>query len=391
MLHGAFGSTKRSRRRCPAQRERGRGGGCDGVRRAHRRRRGAGLGIQRGGPRRRAGPLRRAATACAATDRERTRPSSANRKVSGSSASIPWRPARRAPSHAHRCGDRAFDIAALRRTPSRRGIAERMLAAMGGGSVRAGPAASRESGPRGSLRGGVVRTPRAEPGTPLGCARRSTGAQGLAPRVGRADGTRRGGDAYPHRPWAVEDHAGPAEARRGARRGARRRPAGGPGARPLGPRCPSRRRRSRPRRRGPRAGAHGARPRRPTGTAFFDVLATLAGTRGRSDPALRARRDGGGRLWGERTGLSDRRAREPTRTHSTGEHAIPEPAELFAVSRPTVCRTLARTRAEAPREIRSKEAVRRPTSRAADSEAGSSSGPCGSALGTASATANRRG
>ncbi len=50
------------------------------------------------------------------------------------------------------------------------------------------------------------------------------------------------------------------------------------------------------------------------------------------------------RLHGKQPKLSDRQQRELCRMHATGEYSISDLAELFSVSRPTVCRTLNRLR-----------------------------------------------
>jgi len=52
-----------------------------------------------------------------------------------------------------------------------------------------------------------------------------------------------------------------------------------------------------------------------------------------------------GKLRGKQPKLSDRQQQELARMHNTGEYSISELAELFAVSRPTVYRTIARHKA----------------------------------------------
>ena len=54
-----------------------------------------------------------------------------------------------------------------------------------------------------------------------------------------------------------------------------------------------------------------------------------------------------GRLKGKKPKLSDRRQTELRRMYDTGGYTISDLAELFDVSRPTVYRVLARTKAAA--------------------------------------------
>jgi DNA invertase Pin-like site-specific DNA recombinase len=49
-----------------------------------------------------------------------------------------------------------------------------------------------------------------------------------------------------------------------------------------------------------------------------------------------------GKLKGKKPKLSDKQQRELGRMHATGDYSISDLAELFAVSRPTVYRTLTR-------------------------------------------------
>ena len=49
-----------------------------------------------------------------------------------------------------------------------------------------------------------------------------------------------------------------------------------------------------------------------------------------------------GKLGGEHPKLSDKRQRELRRKRATGSCSVSDLAELFSISRPTVCRTVAR-------------------------------------------------
>ena len=89
-------------------------------------------------------------------------------------------------------------------------------------------------------------------------------------------------------------------------------------------------------------------PADPMGKMFFNILATFAEfeadlirLRTREGMAIARAR---GKLRGKRPKLSERQQRELRRMHDTGEYSISDLAELFAVSRPTVYRTLARQR-----------------------------------------------
>jgi DNA invertase Pin-like site-specific DNA recombinase len=53
-----------------------------------------------------------------------------------------------------------------------------------------------------------------------------------------------------------------------------------------------------------------------------------------------------GKLRGKQPKLSEKQQKELGRMHATGEYSISDLAELFAVSRPTVYRTLERLRAK---------------------------------------------
>ena len=87
-------------------------------------------------------------------------------------------------------------------------------------------------------------------------------------------------------------------------------------------------------------------PSDPMGRMFFNILATFAEfeadlIRMRTKEGMAIAR-AKGRLRGKQPKLSDRQLRELARMHATGEYSISELAELFAVSRPTVYRSLQR-------------------------------------------------
>ena len=90
-------------------------------------------------------------------------------------------------------------------------------------------------------------------------------------------------------------------------------------------------------------------PSDPMGKMFFNILATFAEFE--SDLISMRTREGmaiaraKGKLRGKQPKLSDKQQRELTRMHATGEYSISDLAELFSVSRPTVYRTLKRTKA----------------------------------------------
>ena len=91
-------------------------------------------------------------------------------------------------------------------------------------------------------------------------------------------------------------------------------------------------------------------PTDPMGRMFFNILATFAEfeadlirIRTREGMAVARAR---GRLKGKKPKLSDRRQAELRRMRDTGDYSISDLAELFAVSRPTVYRVLARTKGE---------------------------------------------
>lgn len=87
-------------------------------------------------------------------------------------------------------------------------------------------------------------------------------------------------------------------------------------------------------------------PTDPMGKMFFNILATFAEfeadlirMRTREGMAIARAK---GKLRGKQPKLSDKQQKELCRMHDTGEYSISDLAELFAVSRPTVYRTLAR-------------------------------------------------
>ena len=92
-------------------------------------------------------------------------------------------------------------------------------------------------------------------------------------------------------------------------------------------------------------------PSDPMGKMFFNILATFAEFE--ADLIRMRTREGmavaraKGKLKGKKPKLSGRRQAELRRMHDTGEYSITDLGELFAVSRPTVYRVLARTRATA--------------------------------------------
>ena len=49
-----------------------------------------------------------------------------------------------------------------------------------------------------------------------------------------------------------------------------------------------------------------------------------------------------GKLRGKQPKLSDKQQKELSRMNATGQYSISDLAELFSISRPTVCRTLLR-------------------------------------------------
>jgi len=89
-------------------------------------------------------------------------------------------------------------------------------------------------------------------------------------------------------------------------------------------------------------------PADPMGKMFFNILATFAEFE--ADLIRMRTREGmavaraKGKLRGKQPKLSDKQQKELARMHETGEYSITDLAEVFSVSRPTVYRTLARTR-----------------------------------------------
>jgi DNA invertase Pin-like site-specific DNA recombinase len=88
-------------------------------------------------------------------------------------------------------------------------------------------------------------------------------------------------------------------------------------------------------------------PTDPMGKMFFNILATFAEFE--SDLIRMRTREGmavaraKGKLQGKQPKLSDKQQKELRRMHDTGTYSISDLGELFAVSRPTVYRSLART------------------------------------------------
>ena len=87
-------------------------------------------------------------------------------------------------------------------------------------------------------------------------------------------------------------------------------------------------------------------PTDPVRKMFFNILATFAEfevdlirLRTREGMAMARAK---GKLRGKRPKLSDKQHKELWRMYETGEYSINDLAELFAVSRPTVYRALAR-------------------------------------------------
>ncbi len=87
-------------------------------------------------------------------------------------------------------------------------------------------------------------------------------------------------------------------------------------------------------------------PTDPMGKMFFNILATFAEfevdlirMRTREGMAIARAK---GKLRGKRPKLSDKQQTELCRMYTTGEYSISDLAEVFAVSRPTVYRTINR-------------------------------------------------
>jgi DNA invertase Pin-like site-specific DNA recombinase len=89
-------------------------------------------------------------------------------------------------------------------------------------------------------------------------------------------------------------------------------------------------------------------PLDPIGKMFFNILATFAEFE--SDLIRMRTREGmavaraKGKLRGRQPKLSDKQQRELRRMHDTGEYSISDLSDLFKVSRPSIYRSLARTR-----------------------------------------------
>nr|WP_250210049.1 recombinase family protein [Morganella morganii] len=91
-------------------------------------------------------------------------------------------------------------------------------------------------------------------------------------------------------------------------------------------------------------------PADPMGKMFFNVLATFAEFEG---DLIRLRTREGmaiartkGKLRGKQPKLSEKQQKELCRMRETGQYSISDLAELFAISRPTVYRTLSRNNKE---------------------------------------------
>jgi DNA invertase Pin-like site-specific DNA recombinase len=90
-------------------------------------------------------------------------------------------------------------------------------------------------------------------------------------------------------------------------------------------------------------------PLDPMGKMFFNILATFAEFE--SDLIRMRTREGmavakaKGKLKGKQPKLSEKQQKELRRMYDTGDYSISDLSELFKVSRPTVYRTLAGTRA----------------------------------------------
>ena len=85
-------------------------------------------------------------------------------------------------------------------------------------------------------------------------------------------------------------------------------------------------------------------PTDPMGKMFFNILATFAEfeadlIRMRTCEGIKIAR-AKGKLQGKKPKLSDKQQQELRRMYDTGDYSISDLAELFAISRPTVYRTL---------------------------------------------------
>ena len=93
-------------------------------------------------------------------------------------------------------------------------------------------------------------------------------------------------------------------------------------------------------------------PGDPMGKMFFNILATFAEFE--ADLIRMRTREGmavaraKGKLRGKQPKLSTKQARELRRMHDTGEYSVSDLAEVFAVSRATVYRTLERLQLSGP-------------------------------------------
>ena len=94
-------------------------------------------------------------------------------------------------------------------------------------------------------------------------------------------------------------------------------------------------------------------PTDPMGKMFFNILATFAEfeadlirMRTREGMAIARTK---GKLQGKQPKLSEKQQRELCRMHATGDYSIGDLAEVFAVSRPTVYRTLNRAAVDTQR------------------------------------------
>ena len=93
-------------------------------------------------------------------------------------------------------------------------------------------------------------------------------------------------------------------------------------------------------------------PTDPIGKMFFNILVTFAEfeadlirMRTREGMAIARAK---GKLRGKQPKLSEKQRKEVCRMHATGEYSIGDLAEVFAVSRPTIYRTLNRVPASTP-------------------------------------------
>jgi DNA invertase Pin-like site-specific DNA recombinase len=97
-------------------------------------------------------------------------------------------------------------------------------------------------------------------------------------------------------------------------------------------------------------------PSDPMGKMFFNILATFAEfeadlIRMRTKEGMAIAR-AKGKLKGKKPKLSPRRQTELRRMYDTGDYSVTDLGELFAVSRPTIYRSLQRTRSTDPTRIK---------------------------------------